>query len=327
MEQRPVGSTGVNISSVGLGTDMFGGRLDGREAFRILDYALDKGITYLDTAEWYGNGMSERIIGNWMRQRKCRDQVTVLTKFFPPNATTWGDRAYIRQALDASLSRLQSDYVDIYMMHFPDPNVPIEETLSTLSEEVEAGRVRAPACSNFDANQLQQAMEASASGGYQPFAAHQPEYNLVMPPYAEVDETDYVYHPVGLYELEDRIFPLCQRENIASAIYSPLGGGFLTGQYSRGAPPPEGSRAVGNNTYTNRRFRERNFQILGKLQAKADELGASVIGLAMAWSMTHQAVTSAITGARTLGHVDNAVEASEMSINPDLRAEMTAWTR
>ena len=96
------------------------------------------------------------------------------------------------------------------MMHFPDPNVPIEETLSTLSEEVKDGRVRAPACSNFDANQLQQAVEASASGGYQPFAAHQPEYNLVMPPYAEVEEPDYVYHPVGLYELEDRIFPFAK---------------------------------------------------------------------------------------------------------------------
>ena len=327
LEQRPLGSTGVNISSIGLGTDMFGGRLDEREAFRILDYALEKGITYLDTAEWYGNGMSERIIGNWMRERKCRDQIAVLTKFFPPNATTWGDRAYIRQALDASLSRLQSDYVDIYMMHFPDPNVPIKETLSALSDEVETGRIRAPACSNFNADQLQRAVEASASGGYQRFVAHQPEYNLVMPPYAEVKEPDYIYHPVGLHELEDRIFPFCQQENIASTIYSPLAGGFLTGQYTRGAPPPEGSRAVGNSTYTSRRFRESNFQILDKLQAKARELGASVIGLAMAWAMTHPAVTSSITGARTLNHIDKAVEASEIRLDPDLRAEMTAWTR
>lgn len=327
LEQRPVGNTGVSISSIGLGSDMFGGRLDEREAFRILDYALEQGITYLDTAEWYGNGMSERIIGNWMRQRKCRDRITVLTKFFPPNATTWGDRAYIRQALDASLSRLQSDYVDIYMMHFVDPNVPIEETLSTLSEEVQAGRVRAPACSNFGADQLRQAMEACASGGYQLFAAHQPEYNLVMPPYAEVDKPDYIYHPVGLYELEDRIFPFCQRQNIASTVYSPLAGGFLTGQYTRGALPPEGSRAMGNPTYANRRFRERNFQILDNLQAKAGELGVSVIGLAMAWAMAHPAVTSTITGARTLKHIDNAVEASEIRLDPDLRAEMTAWTR
>ena len=327
MEQRQVGSTGVGLSSIGLGSDMFGGRLGETEAFRILDYALEKGITYVDTAEWYGGGMSEQFIGNWMRQRRCRDRVTVLTKFFPPNATTWGDRAYIRQALDASLSRLQSDYVDVYMMHFPDPNVPIEETLSTLSEEVEAGRVRGMGCSNFTANQLEEALEASALGGYENFAVYQPEYNLVMPPYAEVDEPDYVYHPVGLYELEDQIFPICQREHIASTIYSPLGGGFLTGQYTRGGPPPEGSRAMGNTTYANRRFRERNFQILDKLRAKARELGASVTGLAMAWAMAHPAATSTIVGARTLEHVDNALGASEIRLAPGLRAEMTAWTR
>lgn len=328
MEQRQVGSTGVGLSSIGLGSDMFGVRLDERECFHILDYALEKGITYLDTAEWYGNGMSERIIGNWMRERRCRDRVAVLTKFFPPNATTWGNREYVRQALDASLSRLQSDYVDIYMMHFPDPNVPIEETLSTLSEEAEAGRVRALGCSNFSAEQLEEALEVSVTGGYQTFWVHQPEYNLVMPPYAAgVEDPDYVYHPVGLYELEDRIFPHCQRENIASTIYSPLGGGFLSGQYARGSPPPESSRAKGNQRYIDRRFTERNFQILDELQAKAGELGMSVYNLAMAWAMTHPAATSTITGARRLEHIDNALEASETRLTPGLRAEMTAWAR
>ena len=327
MEQRQVGSTGVGLSSIGLGSDMFGVRLDERECFRILDYALEKGITYVDTAEWYGGGMSEQFIGNWMRQRRCRDRVTVLTKFFPPNATTWGDREYIRQALDATLSRLQSDYVDVYMMHFPDPNVPIEETLATLSEEAEAGRVRALGCSNFNATQLEEAHAVSASGGYRHFEVHQPEYNLVMPPYPDAQAPDYVYHPVGLFELEDRIFPHCQRENIANTIYSPLGGGFLSGQYARGAPPPESSQAKGNQRYIDRRFTERNFQILDKLQAKAGELGTSVYNLAMAWVMTHPAATSTITGARRLEHIDNALEASETRLTPGLRAEMTAWTR
>ena len=127
MEQGPVGRTGVSIYSIGLGSVMFGELLEEQESFRILDYALEKGITYMDTAEWYGNGMSERIIGNWMHQRRCRDQITVLTKFYPPSATSWGNREYIRKALDASLSRLRTDYVDIYMMHFPDPAAPISK--------------------------------------------------------------------------------------------------------------------------------------------------------------------------------------------------------
>ena len=148
-----------------------------------------------------------------------------------------------------------------------------------------------------------------------------------MPPYADVEDPDYIYHPVGLYEIEDQIFPHCQRENIANTIYSPLGGGFLSGQYTRGAPLPEDSRASRDRTYVGRRLTERNFQILDKLQAKASELGMSIYDLAMAWAMTHPAVTSTITGARRLEHIDDALEASEIRLDPDLRAEMTAWIR
>jgi aryl-alcohol dehydrogenase-like predicted oxidoreductase len=324
LEQRPIGLSEVSISSIGLGSDMFGGRLDEQECFRILDYALGKGITYLDTAEYYGDGMAERIIGNWMHQRGCRGGITVLTKFYPQTAPSWGNREYIRKALDASLDRLRTDYVDIYMIHLPDLTVPIEETLSTLTEEFEAGRVRAIACSNFDSDQLAEALQVSASGGYQRFAVLQPEYSLAMSPYSKPEDP---FHAVGLYEVEDRLFPLCQSETIATTIYSPLAGGFLSGQYARGTPPPEGSRASGNGKYVGRIFTEGNFQILNRLQAKASELGMSVYNLAMAWAMTHPAVTSTIAGARRLEHIDNALEASEIRLDPDLRAEITSWIR
>ena len=334
MEQRQVGRSGVNISSIGLGTGMFGARLDEQEAFHILDYALEKGITYVDTAELYGVGMSERLIGNWMHQRGCRDKITILTKFYVDDPRTWGNRDYIRKALDGSLYRLRTDYVDIYMMHFADLTVPIEETLATLTEEVEAGRVRAIGSSNFYTHQLNEALAASESGGYRRFEVHQPEYSLVMNPWSFVryPENDScpmgLYEPaLGLYESEDQLFPICLKENIANTIYSPLGGGFLSGQYARGASLPEGSRASTQGRFVDRMITERNFQILDKVQAKASELGMSVYNLSMAWAMAHPAVTSTIVGARLPRHIDDALEASEIRLDPELRAEMTAWTR
>ena len=327
MEQRQVGRSEVSISSIGLGGAMFGARLEEQESFRILDYALEKGITYVDTAELYGVGMSERVIGNWMHQRGCRDKITVLTKFYVDDPRTWGNRDYIRKALDGSLYRLRTDYVDIYMMHFADLTVPIEATLATLTEEVEAGRVRTIGFSNFYTHQLNEALAASESNGYRRFQVHQPEYSLVMNPWSFIRYPPNDSYPIGLYETEDQIYPICLKENIANTIYSPLGGGFLSGQYARGASLPEGSRASIQGRFVDRMLTERNFQILDKLQAKADELGISVYNLSMAWAMSHPAVTSTIVGARIPKHVDDALEASEIHLDPELRAEMTAWTR
>jgi aryl-alcohol dehydrogenase-like predicted oxidoreductase len=325
LEQNSVGSTGVSLSSIGLGGVFHGGLLDQKESFRILDYALGKGITYLDTAESYVDGMSERVIGNWMHQRGCRDKITVLTKFVRDDPG-WGKREYIQNALEASLARLRTDYVDIYLMHFPDLTVPIEETLSTLTEEMESGKVRSIGLSNCTALQLQEALDTSASGGYQRFAVLQPEYSLAMPQYAYSEAPPFLNLP-GLYEIEDGVFPICQREKIATTTWAPLAGGFLSGQYALGAPPPEGSRATQSSRFVDRTLTERNFQILDKLYAKAGELGMSIYNLAMAWAMTHPAVTSTIIGARRPEHIDNALEASEICLDPDLRAEMTSWSR
>ena len=252
-----------------------------------MDYALEKGITYLDTAEWYGNGMSERIIGNWIRERNCRDRITVLTKFFPPNATTWGNREYIRQALDASLSRLQSDYVDIYMMHFPDPNVPIEETLSTLSEEAEAdgcapwgAAISTPTNWRRCWKQAQWAdIKVSRSTSRSTtWSCHLARKSMSLTTFTT--QWDYM-------NSKTRYFLIANGRTSPARYTARWGGGFLSGQYARGAPPPESSRAVGNRTYVDRRFRERNFRILDNLQTKAGELGISVYNLAMAWAMAH----------------------------------------
>jgi aryl-alcohol dehydrogenase (NADP+) len=291
-----------------------------------LDYASEHGITYLDTAEYYSDGMSERIIGNWMHQKGCRDKMTVLTKFYLDTAPRWGSREYIHKALDASLDRLRTIYVDIYMIHLPDLKVSIEETLSALTAEFDAGRVRAIACSNFDADQLTEALQASSSGEYQRFIIVQAEYSLAIPQYIKPGDPGH-FHAVRLCEAEDRLFPFCQSENIATTIYSPLAGGFLSGQYARGTSPPESSRASWNGRYISRRLTERNFQILDKLQAMARVLDMPIYTLAMAWAISNPAVTSIITGARKLEHIDNAVEASKIRLDLDVRAEMTSWIR
>ena len=261
-----------------------------------------------------------------MRQRGCRDKMTVLTKFWASEPPTWGNRDYIRKALDASLYRLRTDYIDIYMMHFPDPITPIWETLATLTEEINDGRIRTIGFSNFYASQLEEALEASASGGHARFELQQPEYSLSMQPTPVIRDTVGSSYPIGLYETEDHLFPICVRENISSTIYSPLGGGFLSGQYAQGAPAPEGSRLSVRADY-DRGLTERNFKIMDRIRAKADETNMSVYSLAMTWAMTHPAVTSTIIGARTTEHIDDALKASEIELDPDLRAEMTGWTR
>ena len=199
MEQRPLGRTGSTISVIGLGCVTFGSEIDEETSYRVMDYALEKGITFFDTAESYGGGQrrltrkkvfgiddvrevsnemysSERIVGDWMRDRGCRDEITLCTK-----GSTGGSPENIAKALSASLERLRTDHVDIYKMHSPDTSTPIAETLSALTAEVETGRVGAIGGSNYSAAQLREALDASASAGYRRFEVLQPAYSLVRP--------------------------------------------------------------------------------------------------------------------------------------------------
>ena len=237
MEQRPLGRTGRTISAIGLGCVTFGGEIDEEASYRVMDYAVEKGITFFDTAESYGGGQrrqrrkeafgiddvrevsnemssSERIVGDWMRTRGCRDEITLCTK-----VSTGGSPENIAQALSASLERLRTDHVDIYKMHSPDTSTPIAETLSALTMEVETGRVDAIGGSNYSAAQLREALDASASAGYRRFKVFQPAYSLVRP------------------EAEEEVFPLCRAEVIAVTPYSPLAGG---GPHRQVHPRPVG---------------------------------------------------------------------------------------
>ena len=326
LDQRPLGRTGRSISAIGLGCVTFGREIDEESSLHILDYALEKGITFLDTAEAYGGGQSrayrkntlgvddtrevtgelsssERIMGRWMRERGTRKAVTICSK-----VSTGGKPENIARALGASLERLGVDYVDVYKMHSPDPKTPIDETLDALNREVKAGRVRAIGGSNYSAAQLQESLDCSAKRGYARFEIIQPPYSLALP------------------EAQDDQFPICHREQIAVTPYSPLGAGFLSGKYT-----PDKTR-LGTGTrfdivpaHADIYFSERNFRIVEQLRAKAAALGVPMVQLGLAWAMSHPDVTAALVGARTEAHINNALAAFEMRLDPKLRAEMSAW--
>ena len=327
MQQKPLGRSGQTASAIGLGTVTFGREIDEATSCRVMDYALERGITFFDSAEGYGGGQSrhtrktyfgidderevtgeisssERIIGDWLAKTGNRDRITLCTK-----VGSGGSPENIRKALDASLNRLQTDRVDVYKMHSPDDKVPIGETLAALTEQVNAGRVRTIGCSNHSAAQLREALDASAADGYARYEVTQPAYSLVARQY------------------EADLFPLCLQEEVAVTSFSPLAAGFLSGKYTPDrASIPAGSRFHIAPAHADLYYSDANFETLARLRAKAAELGVPLVRLALAWALTHQAVTCVLVGARTTAHIDNAVEACQMGLAPELRQEISSFS-
>ena len=326
MEQRKVGRTEIKISAIGLGCVTLGREIGEETSYQVLDYALEKGISWFDSAEAYGGGnarayrknvlgiedereetgeegSSEKVLGRWIQARKNRTEVIICTKVSSGNTPD-----NINRSLQASLERLQTDYIDIYKLHSPDEGVPIEESLVALHEQLDKGVVRCIGCSNFDGVQLRQALEASASLGVSRFEITQPPYNL------------------ALSQAQEDIFPLCRAEELAVTPYSPLGAGFLAGKYvSDRSNFPKGSRFDVIPGHADDYFSERNFRIVEKLRDKARDSGVSMVRLAMAWAMTHPDVTSILVGARKVEQIDNALEAMDMGLGTALRDQMSQW--
>ncbi len=228
MRTRQLGHSGIEVSEVGLGCNNFGRRLDLEGTRRVLDAALDAGITFLDTADVYGRGQSEEQLGELLQGR--RDRVVLATKFgmdMGDGATARGSAAYIERAVAASLRRLRTDVIDVYWYHRPDGVTPIAETLAALHRLVEAGTVRAIGASNFSAEQLDQADAAAREGGLTPFTAVQNEYSLLV------------------RDAEDEVLPACERLGLGFVPFFPLASGLLTGKYRRGAQAPAGARLSG----------------------------------------------------------------------------------
>jgi aryl-alcohol dehydrogenase-like predicted oxidoreductase len=292
------------------------------ESFRVLDAAYDAGINFLDTADVYSNwapgnpgGVAEEIIGGWMKG-KPRERIVLATKargrMWPGPDGEGLSRAHIMRAIEDSLKRLRTDYVDLYQSHSPDESVPQEETMRAFDDLVKQGKVRAVGCSNFNAPQLREALEVSRRHGLARYESLQPHYNLIW-----------------RSEFESELEALCIAEQIGVIPYSPLQGGFLTGKYKRGQPIPEGSRGARNDRIKNWLKDERALKLLETLESVSRERSETMTETALAWVLTNPAVTSAIIGASSVEQLGDSLKAAGKRLTGAEKAqldEVSAWT-
>ena len=274
MDTRQIGS--LEVSAVGLGCNSFGRRLGSDATTAVVDAALDAGITFFDTADVYGGTKSEEYLGRALGRR--RDEVAIATKFGSRlDEQRKGARPeYVRQAVEDSLRRLGTDRINLYQLHTPDSQVAIEETLGALDELVKAGKVREIGCSNFSADQLREAEEATREGAAR-FASVQNEYSLLH------------------REPEGDVLPECERLGIAFVPYFPLANGLLTGKYRRGQNVPAGSRL--DSSRGERLLTDRNLAIVERLIEFSESRGHTILELAFSWLLTRSVVASVIAGA------------------------------
>ena len=278
MKYRQLGASGLQVSAVGLGANNFGGRLDSGRTEVVVHAALDSGVNLIDTSNSYGKGHSEEFIGRALRSRRHR--AVIATKVSsrvadgPNNAGN--SRKHILDQVDTSLRKLGTDYIDLYQIHWWDPNTPIEETLRALDDLVRLGKVRYSGCSNFAAWQVCEAHWTARSLGINGFVSVQPRYSIMY------------RHP------ERELIPFCSKYGVGILPYFPLENGFLTGKYRRGQQAPEGTRLAQSDRGL---FTGKNFDMLEGLERFANERGHSVLELAFAWLLAKPEVSSVIAGA------------------------------
>ncbi len=311
MEYRKLGNTGLKVSEVSLGGNNFGWWADEQTSITVINHALDKGINFIDTADMYDRGRSEEFVGKAVKNK--RSQVIIATKFGHamgdgPNEAG-GSRYYIMKAVDDSLRRLQSDYIDLYQIHLPDPATPIEETLRALDDLVRAGKVRYIGCSNFAAWQLCEALWMSRVNNLQSFVTVQPRYNLLE------------------RQIETELVPCCQAYSIGMIPWGPLAGGFLTGKYRQGEKAPPDGRLSRPMPLYDGIFTEANWNKLAKLEAFAAEHGHTVGELAIAWLLAKPWVSTVIAGARKIEQVSANVAAGEWKLTTEEVAEVEAISK
>jgi aryl-alcohol dehydrogenase-like predicted oxidoreductase len=276
MDTRPLGPAGLQTSVIGLGANNFGRRVDVAQTRAVVDAALEEGVTFIDTADIYGRGLSEEYLGEVLQGR--RDQVVLATKFgmdMGDGKGPRGSRDYIQQAVEASLRRLRTDVIDVYWYHQPDGQTPIAETLETLDELVRAGTVRTIGASNFDAAQIEEADTTARERGLTPFTAVQNEYSLLV------------------REAEEDALPACERLGLGFVPFFPLASGLLTGKYRPGEAGPEGARLSGRDQIAT----EAQFALIAALQEYADARGVSLLDVAIGALLANETVSSVIAGA------------------------------
>ena len=298
MEHRRLGNSGLQVSLAGLGTNNFGMRLDYEQSAAVVEAALDAGINFFDTADIYGGGLSEEYLGRALGAR--REDVLIATKFAMPVGdgpfTRGGSRHYIERAVAASLARLGTDYIDVYQMHQPDPDTPIEETLEALNDLVQRGVVRYIGHSNFSGWQIANADWVSRSRGLARFVSAQNEWSLLQ------------------RGVEAEVMPACREFGLGQLPFFPLASGFLTGKYRRGEPLPEGTRLAAWQQAMPARIdaltADSNFDLLEALERYAADRGRTILDLALSWLASDPAVSSVIAGATKPEQIEANVAAT-----------------
>ena len=309
MPYRRMGASGLKVSTVGLGCNNFGRRLDEAGSKRVVSAALECGINLFDTADVYGDGASERFLGAAVKGQ--RDQVVIATKFrgrmgSSPNHEG-GSRVYIRHAVEASLTRLGTDYIDLYQMHSPDPETPIEETLSTLNDLVREGKVRYVGSSNFAGWQIADADWTARVNQWERFISAQNHYSLLH------------------REPERDVIPACTHYRIGVLPYFPLAGGMLTGKYRRSEQPPTGTR-LATSPNPGRFLNEANFATVEALEAFAQQRGLSLVAVAIGGLAAQPQVASVIAGATSADQVRANVAAGAWTPSAEDLAEINRIT-
>jgi aryl-alcohol dehydrogenase-like predicted oxidoreductase len=309
MKIKRLGRTGLKVTEVCLGTMTFGHQCDEPTSFAIMDAAAERGVNFIDTADVYPVpvsldtvGRTEEIVGRWLRNK--RDDFILATKCRHPMGQRANDaglsRKHILAAIDASLRRLQTDYVDLYQVHAPDPDTPIDETLRALDSIVESGKARYVGCSNFKAWELAKALWTSDKLGLARFDSVQPRYNLLS------------------RDIEAELLPLCLDQGVGVIVYNPLAGGLLTGKHHRDQPPAANTRfAVAGKMYRERYWNDANFEAVGRLKDFFEARGKALTHVAIAWVLRQPAITSAIVGATSAAQLNDSLQAIDTPLDDE----------
>lgn len=320
VDKISLGRTGLRVSRLALGTMTFGFQVDEDASVRILDKAADAGVTLLDTADVYplGGGLetvgrTEEILGRWLKPR--RGAFVVATKGYgvmgPHPWDRGNSRKHLLDAIDASLRRLQTDYVDLYQLHGDDPDTPLDETLEALDVIVRSGRARYIGVSNFLAYRLARALGRAEAGRLTRLVSVQPRYSLLF------------------REIERELLPLALEDGLAVLPYNPLAGGLLTGKHRKGTAPTPGTRfTLGKaaTRYQDRYWDERYFKTVEAVQGLADDAGVSMVTLAIAWVLANPAITAPLLGASRPEQLDDALAAASYVLPPDLKQRLDELT-
>ena len=288
----------------------FGRESDEATSFAIMDYFVEQGGTFFDTADAYSTGITEEVVGRWIKQRKMRDSIVLATKVYGKMGDGPNDaglsRIHIQRAVDASLKRLGTDVIDLYQIHRWDYDVPIEETLETLNDLVRQGKVRYVGCSNVRAYQLERCLNYTEENGLASFISLQPVFNALN------------------RSLESELLPLCIERGIGILSYNPLAGGMLTGKYQRGKDLPKGARLEAYGAYHDRYYTDQAMSLVEQFLAAAAARKVSPAQLSLAWVLAEPGISTPILGARTLEQLKDSLQGLAVKLGAEERAAVPA---